>query len=177
MQDAVLSAIGIAGILLVSMAAPNALQILGKLGIGSRRFGEQSRSALGRLARRGLIVFEKSKCKTYARITEEGRHVLAFEQQKAMLRDGKKRWDGRYRLVMFDISEKRRKVRVRLREVMRACGLFRLQDSVWIYPYDCEDLIALLKTDLHIGGEVIYAIVEKIENDAKVRNHFGLPVR
>ena len=39
-QKAVLASVGIAGILLVTMAAPNALQLLGKLGKGRKRFGE-----------------------------------------------------------------------------------------------------------------------------------------
>ncbi len=175
-QDAVLAAVGISGMLLVAMAAPSALQLLGKLGIGKKRFGEQARSALSRLARDGLVVFEESYGKKYARITEKGKHMLMLEQQKALLGLTKgKRWDKRYRIVMFDVAEKRRILRVRLREIMRATGFVRLQDSVWVYPYDCEDFVALLKADIRLGKEVIYVIAETIENDAWIREHFHLP--
>lgn len=51
----------------------------------------------------------------------------------------------------------------------------RLQDSVWIYPYDCEDLVALMKADLRIGADVLYMIVERLERDKYLRRHFGLP--
>ena len=50
----------------------------------------------------------------------------------------------------------------------------RLQDSVWVFPYDCEDFIALLKAELKIGAAVLYMVVEHIENDKHLRSHFGL---
>ena len=57
---------------------------------------------------------------------------------------------------------------------MRESGFLCIQGSVWVYPYDCEDLVALLKADLHIGKDVLYTIVEKIENDAWIKKHFNL---
>ena len=174
-RDAVLAAVGLSGILLVAMAAPNAIQLLGKTPIG-KRFKDQTRTTLSRLAREGLIRFEERRGKRYARITEKGRKVLAFElQKKALQAQTKKRWDRRYRIVIFDIAEARRAIRIRLRETMRAAGFVRLQDSVWVYPYDCEDFTALLKADLHIGREVIYIIAESIENDGWLREQFNLP--
>lgn len=55
---------------------------------------------------------------------------------------------------------------------MQSFGFYRLQDSVWVYPYDCEDVIGLLKTNLGLGSAVLYMIVEKIENDRRLREHF-----
>ena len=174
-KDAVLAAVGLSGLLLVAMAAPNAIQLLGKTSIG-KRFKDQTLTTLSRLAKEGLIKFEKRGGKRYARITEKGRKVLALEQQKKALQaQAKKRWDRRYRIVIFDIAEVRRSIRIRLREAMRAAGFVRLQDSVWVYPYDCEDFTALLKADLHIGREVIYIIAESIENDGWLREQFNLP--
>lgn len=57
---------------------------------------------------------------------------------------------------------------------MRDIGFVRLQDSVWVYPYDCEDFIALLKAELKVGKDVLYAIVDTIEFDKHIRRHFGL---
>ena len=174
-KDAVLAAVGLSGLLLVAMAAPNAIQLLGKTSIG-KRFKDQTLTTLSRLAKECLIKFEKRGGKRYARITEKGRKVLALElQKKALQAQAKKRWDRRYRIVIFDIAEVRRSIRIRLRETMRAAGFVRLQDSVWVYPYDCEDFTALLKADLHIGREVIYIIAESIENDGRLREHFNLP--
>ena len=58
---------------------------------------------------------------------------------------------------------------------MEEYGFVRLQDSVWIYPYDCEDLISLAKTNFRIGADVLYMIVERLEHDTHLREHFSLP--
>lgn len=175
LQAAVLTALAGAGILLVAMVAPNTLQLLGKLGVVAR-LRDQTSSALSRLARRGFVTFENVGGRKYARITEKGKRFLAYEQQRAALAvTVKRRWDRRFRIVMFDIPERRRSIRIQLRRTMRETGFLRLQDSVWVYPYDCEDFVALLKSDLHLGKDVLYTVVEKIENDAWIRRHFKLP--
>lgn len=57
---------------------------------------------------------------------------------------------------------------------MRDFGFLRIQDSVWLSPYDCEELIALVKAELRLGKDVLYAIVEEIENDGWIKKHFNL---
>lgn len=178
LQDAVLGTVAVAGVLAVAMVAPNVVQLLGGFGSRKKRFAEQSRSALTRLAARGHIVFEERDGKKFARITPEGQRTLVEQKCKAELaaRAGK-RWDKRYRVVIFDIPEARRQTRARLRAAMRASGFLQIQQSVWLYPYDCEDLVALVKAELKIGKNVVYMIVESIENDAWIRRHFKLPAR
>lgn len=101
--------------------------------------------------------------------------MLAFEQEKTKLSNLKKRrWNGRWRVVIFDVPERRRQTRDRLRDIMKEVGFVRLQDSVWVFPYDCEDFITLLKAELKIGVAILYMVVEQIENDKYLREHFGL---
>ncbi len=177
LQHAVLGAVAVTGILAVAMIAPNTLQLLGGVHPGRRRFGEQARTTLGRMVERGYVTFEEIDGKRFARITAAGKRALELEERKAALRAGPHkpwRWDRRWRMVVFDVPEYRKSIRNRLRMQMRLFGFLRLQDSVWVYPYDCEELIALLKADLRIGKDVLYAIVEKIENDVGIKKHFGL---
>jgi len=87
-----------------------------------------------------------------------------------------RRWDGRWRIVMFDISEKRAPLRQKIRDIMKRLGFARLQDSVWIHPYDCEEIVALIKQDLRIGLEVRYVIADALEYDKPLREHFELPL-
>jgi CRISPR-associated endonuclease Cas2 len=175
LQDAVLGTVAVAGILAVAMVAPGVVELLGGFGSRKKRMAEQSRSALTRLAARGHIVFEQRNGKKFALITPEGQRALALQQQKALLATrSKKRWDRRYRVIIFDIPEKSRSQRVQLREAMREAGFLQIQKSVWLHPYECEDLVALIKADLHLGKNVVYMIVEKIEHDEWIRKHFGL---
>lgn len=174
-QKALLTAAVMGGLMLIGAApSPAALLSLG----GKRnkyKFKHQTASALSRLAKQKYVIFATQEGATYARITPSGKTVLAFEQQKVASKLAqRRRWDKRWRVVVFDIPEKRRGTRDRLRYTMRAAGFYRLQDSVWLYPHDCEDFVALLKTDLRLGGSVLYMVVEKIENDSKLTEHFHI---
>ncbi len=82
------------------------------------------------------------------------------------------KWDGRWRILIFDIPEKRRWIRDRIRDTLHAVGFKQLQRSVWVYPFDCEDFITLLKADFKVGKDLLYLIVEGLENDAPLRDYF-----
>jgi hypothetical protein len=174
-QKAMIAALGIAGVLAVAMLAPNTLQLLRYVPRHRARFFGNTMTAARRLVLRGYAVWVEKEGKKYLRLTDKGKKVFAFEQAKISLQQQRKRkWDGKWRMVVFDVPERRRGIRFKLRSVMRDIGFARLQDSVWVYPYNCEDFIALLKADLKIGKDVLYAIVDTIENDKALRNHFGL---
>ncbi len=174
-QYALLSSVAIAGLLLVAMAAPNTLQLLGKFGGNKYKFNYRLKSVASRLAHKGLVRFVRKNGKTYMELTRAGKKVIETEQQvKALEARSRKRWDGRWRMVVFDIPEKHRKTRLRLRTMLRSLGFVQLQASVWVYPHDCEEVIALIKAELRAGSNVLYAIVEKIELDQKLRSHFKL---
>lgn len=175
-QDAVLGALMVGGIIALGVVAGNAIQLLKYAPKDKNRFSYYAKTAASGLVRKGLATWVKKDGKIFLRITEAGRRKLALEQEKLKLKNSKQRWDKRWRMIVFDIPERRRKVRFHLRSVMVDVGFVRLQDSVWVYPYDCEEFVALLKAELKIGKDVLYAIVERIENDKAIRTHFNLPV-
>lgn len=170
---AIIDVIATAGVIAVALVAPNAIGALGKIGFLPQR-KSQAKKTLARLVQGGYVVFERSKGGEYARLTKKGEafavqmHVGAVGPKKTA------RWDGKWRIVMFDVPEKRRPIRGRVRNVLKLFDFYCLQESVWVYPYDCEDLIALLKVDLRLGNAVRYVIADSIENDTKLRNIFKL---
>ena len=175
-QLTLLTTVAVGVVVLIAATAPNAAQLL-KYFPGYKKgakFNYQAKSALGRLAAKGLIMFEEKNGKRYACITEKGKRMLQMQTEKVAIAE-KRKWDRRWRVIIFDIPERRKGVRDRLRHFMEGCGFVRLQDSVWIYPYDCEDLIAFAKADFRIGADVLYMIVERLERDKYLREHFGLP--
>ncbi|MFC1757127.1 CRISPR-associated endonuclease Cas2, partial [Patescibacteria group bacterium] len=50
-------------------------------------------------------------------------------------------WDGKWRLVLFDVPEKRRNARDALRNKLQELGFRELQKSVFVFPYPCRDEI------------------------------------
>ena len=76
---------------------------------------------------------------------------------------------------MFDIREKRRRTRSKLRQLLAGAGFLRLQDSVWIHPYPCDEFIGLVRAHLKSGtGEMLSFVAEALESDRRLREHFRL---
>ncbi len=174
-QQAVLATLGVAGVLAVTVVAPQALQALPAL-IGKERYKTlfRAKNSLQRLAAKGHIRFVEKRGVRCAEITEAGRRSLSIQLSRNQKTTKKRRWDGQYRLVIFDIPEYRKAVRDQLRRLVKDAGFLRLQNSVWISPYDNEELISLIKADLRLGKAVLYAVVDQIENDKWIKEHFGL---
>lgn len=173
-QHAILSAIGVAGILAAIMVAPNTLQLL-KYAPGMRRHHPSRISrSLNALHNKGLVTLKEKNGKRVAELTLAGQKVLTRLSLGQLKPPKPKRWDRQWRIVIFDIPERRRKVRDHLRMMLDAIGFLKLQESVWIYPYDCEDMLNLLRTELLIGREVLYIVAQDVEGDARLRRTFGL---
>ena len=177
-QKIILNTVFAVGMLSVALVAPNVLSAIKKLDGSFERKKNLKYSinnSFARLRERGLIEIIEINGKKVARITEKGKSKLDFLDKHNFKLQIPKKWDGRWRVVIFDIKESRSKTRFLLRKTLSQIGFVRLQNSVWLFPYDCEDLISLLKADFKIGKDVLYMIVEKLENDWHLRKTFNLP--
>lgn len=174
----ILMTLGAVGVMSVALVAPNAIQVL-KMFEGKKKYktklGYRIQSALTRLIDDGSIKKTKNNGKPHFELTLKGREKLENLSRFYSLVKKPKKWDGKWRIVSFDVNEKRRSVRDKLRYTLRLVGFHQLHQSMWIYPYDCEDLVSLLKTDLHVGKNVLYIIADKVESDKNIKKYFELP--
>lgn len=174
-KRAVLSTVAAAGILSVGLVAPNALGALGPfIKKYQRQKQYEAKGAFSRLLKAGLLVMEKNERGSFARLSPTGEHYMARLKLLEYQIKKPKKWDEKWRIVIFDISEKRKRLRDQVRNILSCLGFVRLQDSVWVYPYNCEELVILIKTEFKIGKEVLYLIVDRIENDKSLRLQFDL---
>src|SRR3989338_9084978 len=171
LQKLILDSVATVGILSIGLMAPNVIGAMSKMGIlpKSRQREYISSSAI-KLVKRGLLKF---KNRSYQLTTKGEKALRRWELSNHRLRKPKK-WDSKWRMIIFDIPEKKRRVRKQITLLFNQAGFHRLQDSVWVYPYDCEDIIGLLKTDFGIRKDVLYVIANEIENDRHLRYEFGL---
>ena len=177
LQKIILNTIFAAGILGMAIVAPNVLGAIGKL-IGNKNRKKNIKysinASLARLEEKGLIKVDELDGKKIAYITKKGEDALNFLEKHNYKLKTPKKWDGRWRVIIFDIKESRKKVREQIRYTLVQIGFVKLQNSVWIYPYDCEDFISLMKTDFMIEKDLLYMVVEKLENDWFFRKTFKL---
>ncbi len=134
LRAVVLETVQAAGLISVALVAPNVIGAMGKLGLlPSVRQRDVIKRSMTRLVKQGLLSWENSKL----RLTRKGESELRRLTLAELSRPRPRRWDEKWRVLIFDIPEKRKNLRVRLRSTLQALGFSRLQDSVWVYPYDC----------------------------------------
>src|SRR3989344_2007977 len=170
-QKAILATVKVAGLLTLAVVAPNSIQYLKKLGLTpNKRQDEIMKRSRDRLIYNGLLRNNNGLLE----LTNKGEVKLGILEMKDWKINRHPKWDGRWRMLIFDIPEKRKSLREKIRLTLLSIGFLRLQDSVWIYPYSCEDLVNLLKVDFRVGKDLLYLIVDSIENDNSFRKLFDL---
>ena len=172
----ILTIVGVLGFVFVAVTAGNAVQLLKYTPIMKRSKLKifEINQGIKRLMKRGLIEIKEDKDYKRLEITNKGRQLLLKYELEGLTQNKPKKWDKKYRVVIFDISEHRRKTRDSLRNTLQLFGFVQLQGSVWIYPYECQEIIDLLKQYLQLKNEVIYMTVESIENDKWLKDNFKL---
>lgn len=171
LQKLVLQTVATVGVLSIAMIAPNVIGAMAKLGIiPNNREKEYISSSARKLVKRGLLSYNGKK---YC-LTPDGEKLLHRWQFADFRLRKPKRWDKKWRVIIFDIPEQKKHIRNQITMLFRQAEFLRLQDSVWVYPYDCEDVVTLLKTDFGIGRHLLYLIVDELENDKHLREDFCL---
>lgn len=108
------------------------------------------------------------------KITQKGMIKALSYQLDTMKVDKPKRWDNRWRVVIFDIPDKYKRVRDIFRARLVQIGLHRLQESVYVSPYNCFQEVEFLRQLYGVAFTVRYLLVEKIEDDKLLKQNFDL---
>lgn len=128
-----------------------------------------------RLRKEGCINIQKSNHQIYISLTEEGKKKAGRLQINALKINTPKKWDGKWRLVIFDISQPKLSKREAFRGKLKELGFYPLQKSVWAHPYKCDDEINVLKDFFGFSAKEIRIIIaEKIDDDLSLRKIFKL---
>lgn len=170
-QEVLLRTIYTAGMLSMTMMAPNAIKILKNLKLGDNRsYIFRAKRSMEKLIKLGLLKRSVRGGEVYVEITDKGDSYLKNIYKIPI----KKEWDGKWRVVVYDVPEKSRGSRNRFRRKLQEIGFRLLQTSVWVYPYKSEGLIDLIKTDTKLVEEVIYLETSYIENEKRLKKIFDL---
>lgn len=91
----------------------------------------------------GYIEKVVKRREVYLRLTGEGREKVI--RDFPFLAFQKKKWDGKWRIVLFDIAELNRKKRDALRGKLKELGFGMFQESVYISPHNfTRDMVEFL---------------------------------
>jgi len=127
-----------------------------------------------RLRNQKLIEVKYKKGEDILELTEDGRNIfLRFNYEKIELKKSKI-WDRCFRVIVFDIPERKRVARDSLRDKIKELGFLRFNHSVWVYPYPCQNEIDFIANYWDIGKYVHFMLVKDLTSREKVEKYFNL---
>ncbi len=170
----VLAIVALSPLIFVGAMAPNVIQILRpymkKRKISSR---EVSR-ALDLLDRSGYLNIKRKDGAVEIHITRKGMKQakrLTLETVKLSSSDV---WDGKWRLLFYDVPVRHNSARLAFRKMIMKLGMYPLQKSLWVYPYQCEAEILFVANFFNVDDFVNFAVADSLFDQGKTLKFFGL---
>lgn len=129
---------------------------------------------LSRLEKQKLVEIAEENGVQIVKITNQGRQkVLKLALDNLEIKKPKV-WDGRWRLISFDLPEKVADIRKILVEYLRVWKFYPLHKSVYLHAYPSFKEVDFLREYLGVGEYVRMFTVSEIENDKQFKEFFGI---
>ncbi len=165
----------IGGVVMIATVAPNLFAAVGRIAGRSGFFERRGLSkATKYLRRRKYITLKKAEDWYELKITPKGADIILQKSLNELQVQHEGKWDGVWRMVIFDIPNKHKWARDALRRQLRAMGFYALQESVFVFPYECEQEIAFLIDLFSVSRYVRLVRTKDILHDDDLREFFGL---
>lgn len=130
--------------------------------------------SLKRLRLAGLIeMMGEANDKERIQLTKKGKKRWLEYQFNNLVLKSKKRWDKKWRIVLFDIPETQKKTRDALRRKLKKLGFLEFQKSVFVFPFPCKSEINFVINFFNIE-KCVYYLETQISPDYNFRKNFNL---
>ena len=83
-------------------------------------------------------------------------------------------WDKKWRMVMFDVPERLKRVREALRMHFKNMGFYKFQKSVFVHPHPCDSEIEYIMEFYNARKYVRFVVATEIDNALVLKKHFQL---
>ncbi len=151
-------------------------RIVKKIAKEWRKINERNlRRTIKRLYESKLIDYRENNDGTVSLVvTDNGKSKILKYNLDAITIKKPPSWDKLWRLVIFDIPEKKSKGRVALRTKLKELGFYPMQKSVFIHPYECKDEINFIIEIFGLTPYVRFLRVKDIDVELDLKNRFYL---
>lgn len=125
---------------------------------------ETVKTNLRRLREQGLI--EKAPKEKIYCLTDKGKEFVSYIENRYLIL--KKPWDGKLRIVIFDIPEKKKYWREAIRKELLLMQFQLLQKSVYVGKYPLPESFYKEIEEAGLGGYVFIFTVDKVGRKAAI---------
>lgn len=177
---AVLATAIVGGVLTTAFVAPGLAAVAGKSIIAKRKEKreryQQMWARFYDLRKREDIEYigESPDGESIYKFSNKGRIIAKKFLLETLAIEYPKRWDGKWRIITFDVPEKYKKARKAFQQKLKDLGCYPAQKSVWIHPFPCEAELAFLKDILEIQPFVETYLTKEMPNGKAIYNFRNL---
>lgn len=129
------------------------------------------------MKRRGYLEVEEGKGQINITLTQKGKEHArkGYARVLSLQPPTTAAWDGKWRIILFDVPTAERTKRNAFRTLIRRLGAIMVQKSVWLYTRDCSEQVQLLKDFFELDEDQVRLVVaDSIGDDKAFRKHFKL---
>lgn len=172
----ILKCLLLAGAVVIAGSSPSFGKYFWKIVFGAHKISNRKASnAFNYYRRKGFIAVEQSGHEVAVSLTPLGKEFAGKYQIDELEIVRPKHWDGKWRIIIFDIPHELRMLRNAFRNKLRELGFYGLQKSVWVCPFECRKEVQLLREFLGLDSRHIRIIeASKIEDDVYLRKIFHI---
>ena len=172
----------LAGTITLAVIAPNIIGAIGRLTKKGktkpyyfRCDQKKFNRAITYLKNQRLIkIIPNQGDKTSLRLLPKGERRYYIQLLDKMSLEKSKKWDGYWRIIIFDIPEKFKIAREAIRQKLQKLGFYQLQKSVFVIPYSCEKEINLISELFGLEKQIRIIRADYFQGEQEVKKFFGL---
>jgi len=175
----VLKAIAISGAVVAAAGNPYfGLKAMGafKRELKRKKWKEFYRAINSLKYKKRLNVTQKPDGTYTLEITQIGQNTIEKYDLNTMMIKKPKEWDGRWRIMIFDIPKEKQAARTALLDKLKELGFIMIQKSVWSHPYECRSELAVIAKAFEVEPYVYSFVAWDFENDKiyRLKNKFEI---
>lgn len=164
---AVLAVVGVVAVIAIAPGIGAAMKLIDP---NPRKAAAKADRALRSLVRSNKVV----RTKEGYRLTTKGERQYMQGRFDRYQFPESATWDKKWRVICFDIPEKRKYVRRVLHNKLKELGCYRLQDSVFVTPYPCAEFLKVAHGAYGLTDHVRGMVVTEIDKKEALYSYFGL---
>ena len=169
----VLKTLLVVGFVTVALAAPNAVQLFKYFKPKHAPERNRIKKSLSRLEKQGLIK-RRGAMDGYFVLTAKGKARAMRHQLETTKIKRQKKWDRKWRLVLFDIPQEKMKARQAINFALKKIGCVHYQKSVFITPFPCEKEVDFAGDVFGVRDHIKIIVAERVEGGSVFETKFGL---
>ena len=129
-----------------------------------------ARTAISRLARRGILEGRRQGRRSFYRLTTAAATFLTVGGSAIAAPAETEPWDGQWTLIAFSLPQEQSALRRGLRSQLRWLGYAPLYDGLWVSPHDLGEKTKARLADLTLGTLTVFR-ARHVELDAAIRRN------